>query len=623
MSTGKSEEEPTHSKEDLDGKNGITVTESASSILGSRKSSVDTSKISGRYIKCFAAISDQGHFQWVEVKKQNDLETEQELKAKLKGYSARSSYVIQLRPPKSADHETDEKRHSQYDHSSGEAGAETLAGTPSASSELIQVSMAHKLRLFFFCIKISPSALTEVLMNTVEATPRTPLNVTTTANAASRAAMKIRHRLSSSLSILATSALPPLPCVKSQSSTGSMSKGKNMTWPHENDTTTPLQQQRYHGNQSLHSDKATTTSADSTRPVLNRGSSASLKSNLSNISTAQPEFSHLIPGKEDEHIQFASPISAEPASPSSSTSSSSNVLSLAHSLQMAVMLNRQHSLSSDGRSSASGSSSGGEQSTTPSSQPPPSSSVKSKLTLSEVMAANQSAIPDSAATLEQSKLMQEQLELQQRVHRAEERTRAKQQQQKQQQQQRRELLLQQEQQQQQHQQQPQPQDSFRIQVDASSSQSVNAACPFLELSEDVDNSGEAFVTLKGYTETEEGWLALQTALDRFLDGPVKDQSSALPPEDTLIPSYHLPPEVQLSEKAQRYLIAKESLIEEVNLAKSKAAVEAARSPTPDVLSGGTILTANGPVAQIRATSVSLTRWINLSGGADRDRDRNK
>jgi hypothetical protein len=52
-------------------------------------------------------------------------------------------------------------------------------------------------------------------------------------------------------------------------------------------------------------------------------------------------------------------------------------------------------------------------------------------------------------------------------------------------------------------------------VDASSSQSVNAACPFLELSE-TDASGEAYVMLKGYTETEEGWLALQTALERFI-----------------------------------------------------------------------------------------------------------
>jgi hypothetical protein len=107
----------------------------------------------------------------------------------------------------------------------------------------------------------------------------------------------------------------------------------------------------------------------------------------------------------------------------------------------------------------------------------------------------------------------------------------------------------------------------------------------------------------------------------LLDGSVREENCALPPEDTLISSYHQPPEVQLSEKAQRYLSAKESLIEEANLAKSKAAVEAARCPTPDVLSGGTIPTANGPVAQIR--SVSLTRWINLSGGGDRDRDKSK
>lgn len=116
-------------------------------------------------------------------------------------------------------------------------------------------------------------------------------------------------------------------------------------------------------------------------------------------------------------------------------------------------------------------------------------------------------------------------------------------------------------------------------------------------------------------------IAFMTAI--LLEGPIKEQSCALPPEDTLISSYHQPPEVQLSEKAQRYLSAKESLIEEANLLKSKAAVEAARSPTPDVVSGGAIPTANGPVAQIRGASVSLTRWINLSGGGDRDRDKGK
>lgn len=41
-------------------------------------------------------------------------------------------------------------------------------------------------------------------------------------------------------------------------------------------------------------------------------------------------------------------------------------------------------------------------------------------------------------------------------------------------------------------------------------------CPFLEQSEHVDAQGRTYVTLKGYTETEEGWKSLQSALERFI-----------------------------------------------------------------------------------------------------------
>ncbi|KAI8345682.1 hypothetical protein B0O80DRAFT_268111 [Mortierella sp. GBAus27b] len=85
-------------------------------------------------------------------------------------------------------------------------------------------------------------------------------------------------------------------------------------------------------------------------------------------------------------------------------------------------------------------------------------------------------------------------------------------------------------------------------------------CPFLEeAGSGRDPEGRTFVTLKGYTETEDGWNKLQGALEQFLGGPIKDQRSALPPEDTLIPSYHAPriPEVRLSAKAQQFLRAKD------------------------------------------------------------------
>ncbi|KAF9365953.1 hypothetical protein BGX34_007312 [Mortierella sp. NVP85] len=85
-------------------------------------------------------------------------------------------------------------------------------------------------------------------------------------------------------------------------------------------------------------------------------------------------------------------------------------------------------------------------------------------------------------------------------------------------------------------------------------------CPFLEEGEGgMDTEGRKFVTLKGYTETEDEWKKLQGALEQFLGGPIKDQRSALPPEDTLIPSYHAPrlPEFCLSDKARKFLKAKD------------------------------------------------------------------
>ncbi|KAF9922939.1 hypothetical protein FBU30_006916 [Linnemannia zychae] len=84
-------------------------------------------------------------------------------------------------------------------------------------------------------------------------------------------------------------------------------------------------------------------------------------------------------------------------------------------------------------------------------------------------------------------------------------------------------------------------------------------CPFMEQSEVVDAEGNTFLSLKGYTETEAAWKSLQGALENFLAGPIKDQRSALPPEDTLIPSYHAPraPELRLSEKAQNFLRARD------------------------------------------------------------------
>ncbi|KAF9986650.1 hypothetical protein BGZ65_006753 [Modicella reniformis] len=101
-------------------------------------------------------------------------------------------------------------------------------------------------------------------------------------------------------------------------------------------------------------------------------------------------------------------------------------------------------------------------------------------------------------------------------------------------------------------------------------------CPFLEECETGrDSAGRKFVTLKGYTETDDGWKKLQSAFEQFLGGPLKDQRSALPPEDTLIPSYHSPrlPEVRLSEKALKFLRAKDRVTTAAELSGSASNID--------------------------------------------------
>ncbi|KAF9092965.1 hypothetical protein BGX29_010162, partial [Mortierella sp. GBA35] len=314
-----------------------------------------SSKATGRYVKCFAAINDQGHFQWVEVKKQNDLGQEQDAKADIKS-SSRSSYGIQLAP---SQRNTESPSHRHTEDVSGSPGMPSLnnAGTAKKGAEIIQASMIHKLRLYFFCVKISPSALKEVLISMVPpripsptASPPTvspsaisPVSpdatpiATLASSGAAKVANKVRHRLSSSLSTLATAAKPPLPNMKSQSLSGSISKGKNATWP----SISSLQDK----DGTLH--PTATPGSTVHRPLSQQVSSSSLRSNLSNISTIPPPGTSWWPqGKEGDGPLVQSPASAnspDPESPSSSTSSSSNVLSLAQGPQQAVLQTRSNS----------------------------------------------------------------------------------------------------------------------------------------------------------------------------------------------------------------------------------------------------------------------------------------
>lgn len=383
---------------------------------------------SGRYIKCFAAINDHGHFQWVEVKKQTDLETEQESKSEAGvGPTApsRSSYGIQLKPKK----DTNQRLPPPPPSEPSENDGENPVSRP--SSRIVHATMAHKLRLFFFCIRIPQEALAQVMLEMASESPTSRSQDKTSPSG------KSRHRLSSSVSALGSSALPPLPS-KSQSLSGSVSKNmtKNSTWP----AMSPLQQ--------LHQDRPhdgyaallfpenplTTSPGSQSQPVSHRRSSTSLKSN-----------------KDDNAL-----------SPSSSVDlrSSSDVLVRAQFLQKAAALTRQLSVSS----------SSDTQSQSTLSQPPsspPTSSPKARLSLGETVSAKKSNIPDSALAYESV------------IH-----DRAAQ------------------------------SGPGRLDTHRSEESELFSKCPFLETSQ--DEGGQKFVTLKGYTETEEGWKILQSALERFI-----------------------------------------------------------------------------------------------------------
>ncbi|KAK3837767.1 MAG: hypothetical protein JOS17DRAFT_731788 [Linnemannia elongata] len=461
-----------------------------------------SSKAPGRYVKCFAAINDQGHFQWVEVKKQNDLGHEQDVNADIKS-SSRSSYGIHLVPPQKHTASPGHRR-AESSPDGAEMVLSTSAESVKKSKDLIQASMSNKLRLYFFCIKISPSALREVLISmvpentssiaspptvTLEHTPA----VASASSGAAKVASKVRHRLSSSLSTLTTSAKPPLPNVKSQSHSGSISKGKNATWP----TIVPLIDK-----DGALLNPSVAPGSSSYRPLSQRVSNASLKSTLTGImTTPPPNSSSWLQSKDGDAQMVQSPASAgssDPGSPSSSTSSSSNVLTLAQGLQKAVRLTRSHSGSDafvgvghsgyDGE--ALGSRSAGSSPNGPSARP--------KMTLSEVMAAKQASIPDSAATLEQSKLLQQQIDLQQSQQNMDERLT-------------RSMI-----------QSPhhQPlQEPVNLEPSRPTSEAIQATCPFLELNRDNDDINadqQPMITLKGYTETEESWKVLQWALEKFL-----------------------------------------------------------------------------------------------------------
>ncbi|KAF9211022.1 hypothetical protein BGZ59_008622 [Podila verticillata] len=601
------------------------------------KSNISISKASGRYVKCFAAINDKGQFQWVEVKKtQGEGQEEGGRVTTAAAYmnktgrrsSSRPSYAIQLSssPCPSATSGT-VIAPEQFSAGHGEAievitepeATVSSQGGGDTGSRIVQASMAHKLRLYFFCIKISPASLAEVMSELSAASSDAP-SLKPTPN--KEAAMSRAQSTPKTRSPLAGIVLPPrttsLPSARAANESAAVAStvandapvAVPISTPRFRSETEPAKPYSLQNSQKfptwpsmspLHSDK----SRNSRMMRMSRTvSSTSISSTTSTACAPVQESSSKTPGmisferertmsappgsyrasqlcrpgfatlgrhdsicstrsmlQHTTYIRSNSVLTASPAVmashraltggaklankegpirtlPNSSSAPSlttcaaasasspppaldpelkSNVLTLAQDLQK-VMLSQHSSISSK---------SSGEQGDRPVSVQSTASLCLSrpKLSLSETMAVKRASLQESTASTFRSLQHKPSLgNISDVVEECEQEDKAEEQKQR---------------------------------------QVLKLMCPFLEQSEHVDAQGRTYVTLKGYTETEEGWKSLQSALERFIDGPINDQRSALPPVDTLIPSYNSPPvpEMRQSERAQNFWNAKAKLSE--------------------------------------------------------------
>ncbi|KAG0091497.1 hypothetical protein BGZ92_000529 [Podila epicladia] len=650
----------------------------ASTGISGTKSNICITKASGRYVKCFAAINDKGQFQWVEVKKTQG-ETSQDEGGRVttpatymnktgRRSSSRPSYAIQLSSSSSPSTISSSTTAEKLSGNNGEA-IEVLTESETAvvssrdgtdcGSRIVQASMAHKLRLYFFCIKISPASLAEVMselsvasadspslksksskeapMSRTEPTPKTrsPLaGIVLPPRTTSLPSARIAHIIeiapvASTIVVDSPTPEEPVSTTRVRAETAPAhpnslhNSQKFPTWP----SMSPL-----HSEKSRHSrmmkmsrtvssasnSSTTSTTCAAAQEAASKQAAAVFFDRERTVSAppgsyrasqlCRPGFATL--GRHDsicstrsmlQHTTFirsnsvltASPavmashraltgakmaskegtfrvlpnsssapslISSATLAPSPTMNSTlapaltdlkSNVLTLAQDLQKAA-LTRQTSISSKSSSSSgarqsiqSGEHSGGPlvsvQSTTLCTQP--------KLSLSETMAVKRASLQASTAATLQS--LQHKPWLGNISDVAEE------------------CEL----------------EDYKVDEEEQKQRQVlKLMCPFLEQSQHVDAQGRTYVTLKGYTETEEGWKSLHSALERFVDGPIIDQRSALPPEDTLIPSYNSPPipEIRQSERAQNFWNAKTKLNEAAYIASFLASPSAAPTLTGSI-----------------------------------------
>ncbi|KAG0038601.1 hypothetical protein BGZ82_011495 [Podila clonocystis] len=617
------------------------------------KSNICITKASGRYVKCFAAINDKGQFQWVEVKKAQGETSEDDggrvtaaaayMNKTGRRSSSRPSYAIQLSSSSSPSTISGSTAAEKYSANNGEAievitqpetSVVSSRDVAESGSRVVQASMAHKLRLYFFCIKISPASLAEVMSElSVTSTDSPSLKPTPSKEAPlsrAQSTPKTRSPLAGIILPPRTTSLPSartandseVAPVVNTAAVDTPTAEDPVSIPRIRAETAPAHPNSLQNSQKfptwpsmspLHSDKSRnsrmmkmsrTVSSTSINSTISTACAAAQESASKQTATTaferertvsappgsyrasqlcRPGFATL--GRHDSicstrsmlqhttYIRSNSVLTASPAvmashraltgakmtnkegsfrvlpnsssAPSLTTSAAlapstivnstpapaladlkSNVLTLAQDLQKA-MLTRQTSISSKSSSSsvARQSVQSGEHDR-PVSIQSTSSCTRPKLSLSETMAVKRASLQESTAATFQSLQHKPSLgnisdvveECENEDHQAEEQNQR---------------------------------------------QVLKLMCPFLEQSEHVDAQGRTYVTLKGYTETEEGWKSLHSALERFIDGPIIDQRSALPPVDTLIPSYNSPPipEIRQSERAQNFWNAKAKLSE--------------------------------------------------------------
>ncbi|KAF8944510.1 hypothetical protein BGZ47_004137 [Haplosporangium gracile] len=564
---------------------------------GSRAANICITKASGRYVKCFAVINDQGRFQWTEVRKQEDSDTNSLNERQSDSPVTHPRFGFPLTSTRNrckgaltTDCSLDEDNN--VDSASSNSGFKP--------ERTVEASMAHKLRLYFFCIKISTSSAGDIIVEFMESPSASSARSSSSGSPPARS-KKSPLREKNSLSALprtraASSPLPPLPDdsfqtkfhARSDSVVPSFGRFTHLNppvWPsmsplHERSLpptpmltppvpeileipkfpSTPSSAQGPPDKRLLtrtpslfvenRSRSAPPGSIFPTAASLSKHSSYSgllrnvILATSANITPEQMRPKHHSYSKTGTPDMMLTPEFA-PLTTAMSPSSASNVLSLAEDLQKALQTRQEPSDSIDSRPSQG-----------PLGSPLISSPMRqTKPTLSEITFKKRASIQlqeeslNTALNVERSRLkligvlntLEEGCEVEEPVSAS--RVKAAQEEQME-------------------------QEASR--TAAAALLRVLLQCPFLEQSEARDSEGRLFMRLKGYTETETEWKALQKILGQFLDGPIKDQRSALPPEDTLIPSYHAPraPELRLSEKAQSFLRAKDR----ANAAAAVAAV---------------------------------------------------